>query len=133
MLAQITALFIDGAHGFGEDVVGLFDDVLSRLIEEIETKARIELANRLAPVGNAPVKVVRRLATDNEISVAGPLLRQSPRLNEADLIGVAQTKSTSAGARAQGVNVTPRPRARRRTLIPRHSNDTMFQAKTAPG
>ena len=93
MLAQITALFIDGAHGFGEDVVGLFDDVLGRLIEEIETKARAELANRLAPVGNAPVKVVRRLATDNEISVAGPLLRQSPRLNEADLIGIAQTKS----------------------------------------
>ena len=93
MLQQITALFIDGANGFGEDVVGLFDDVLSRLIDEIETKARTELANRLAPVGNAPVKVVRRLATDNEISVAGPLLRQSSRLNEADLIGIARTKS----------------------------------------
>jgi uncharacterized protein (DUF2336 family) len=93
MLAQITALFIDGAGGFGEDVVGLFDDVLSRLIEEIEIKARTELATRLAPVGNAPVKVVRRLATDNEISVAGPLLRQSSRLNDADLIGIAQTQS----------------------------------------
>jgi len=93
MLQQITALFIDGAEGFSEDVVGLFDNVLSRLIEEIETKARTELANRLAPVGNAPVKVVRRLATDNEIAVAGPLLRQSSRLNEADLIGIAQTKS----------------------------------------
>jgi uncharacterized protein (DUF2336 family) len=93
MLQQITALFIDGAEGFGEDVVGLFDDVLSRLIEEIEIKARTELAYRLAPVGNAPVKVVRRLATDNEISVAGPVLRRSSRLNDADLIGIAQSKS----------------------------------------
>src|SRR5262245_36568736 len=93
MLQQITALFIDGAEGFSEGLVGLFDDVLSRLIEEIETKARSELANRLAPVGNAPVKVVRRLATDKEISVAGPLLRRSSRLNEADLIGIAQTQS----------------------------------------
>ncbi|MFL5010091.1 DUF2336 domain-containing protein [Rhizobium sp.] len=93
MLQQITTLFIDGAGGFGEDAVGLFDDVLSRLIEEIEIKARIELANRLAPIGNAPVKVVRRLATDHEISVAGPVLRQSPRLNDADLIGIAQTRS----------------------------------------
>jgi uncharacterized protein (DUF2336 family) len=93
MLQQITALFIDGAEGFGEDLVRLFDDVLSRLIDEIEIKARTELAHRLAPVGNAPLKVVRRLASDNEISVAGPLLRQSSRLNEADLIGIAQTKS----------------------------------------
>jgi uncharacterized protein (DUF2336 family) len=93
MLQQITALFIDGAEGFSEGVVGLFDDVLSRLIEEIETKARTELADRLAPVGNAPVKVVRRLATDDEISVAGPLLRQSSRLNDSDLIGIAQSKS----------------------------------------
>jgi uncharacterized protein (DUF2336 family) len=93
MLQQISALFIDGAEGFGEDVVGLFDDVLGRLIEEIETKARTELANRLAPVRNAPIKVVRRLATDNEISVAGPLLRGSSRLDDADLIGIAQTKS----------------------------------------
>ncbi len=44
MLQQITALFIDGAEGFSEDLVGLFDDVLSRLIEEIESKARTELA-----------------------------------------------------------------------------------------
>jgi uncharacterized protein (DUF2336 family) len=93
MLQQITALFIDGAEGFSEDLVSLFDDVLSRLIEEIESKARTELANRLAPVGNAPVKVMRRLATDNEISVAGPVLRQSSRLNDADLIGIARTKS----------------------------------------
>ena len=93
MLQQITALFIDGAEGFSEGVVALFDDVLSRLIEEIETKARTELADRLAPVSNAPVKVVRRLATDDEISVAGPLLRQSLRLNDADLIGIARSKS----------------------------------------
>jgi uncharacterized protein (DUF2336 family) len=93
MLERITNLFIDGAAGFDEDVVGLFDDVLSCLIEEIETKARAELATRLAPVANAPVKVVRKLATDDEIAVAGPVLRQSSRLNEADLVGIARTKS----------------------------------------
>jgi len=92
MLERITNLFIDGAEGFGEDVIGLFDHVLSCLIEEIEVKARAELATRLAPVANAPVKVVRKLATDDEIAVAGPVLRQSPRLNDADLVGIAQSK-----------------------------------------
>jgi len=93
MLQRITTLFIDGASGFSEGVVGVFDHVLSYLIEEIETKARAELSSQLAPVPNAPVKVVRRLATDDEISVAGPVLRQSPRLMDADLIGIAETKS----------------------------------------
>jgi uncharacterized protein (DUF2336 family) len=93
MLERITALFIDGANGFGEDVVGLFDNVLSCLIEEIETKARAELSSRLAPMRNAPAKVVRKLANDEEISVAGPVLRQSPRLQDADLVGIAETKS----------------------------------------
>jgi uncharacterized protein (DUF2336 family) len=93
MLERITTLFIDGAEGFGEDVVGLFDHVLGCLIDEIETKARAELATRLAPVANAPVKLMRQLAADDEIAVAGPILRQSPRLNEVDLIGIAHTKS----------------------------------------
>jgi len=53
MLERITNLFIDGAEGFGEDVVGLFDHVLGCLIEEIEVKARAELATRLALVANA--------------------------------------------------------------------------------
>jgi uncharacterized protein (DUF2336 family) len=92
-LDRITTLFLDGADRFNEDHVALFDDVLGRLIEEIETKARAELSLRLAPVGNAPVQVVRTLAHDDDIAVAGPVLAQSPRLAETDLIGIARTKS----------------------------------------
>src|SRR5205823_5070106 len=73
--------------------VGLFDDVFGRLINEIEVKARAELSNRLAPVSNAPVQVVRRLAKDDDISVAGPILQHSQRLPESDLVHIAKTKS----------------------------------------
>src|SRR5436190_22723296 len=92
-LQRITALFLDGADRFSEDHVRLFDDVLGRLIEEIETKARSELSCRLAPVGNAPAQVVRKLAKDDDISVAGPVLQQSQRLADADLVDIAKTKS----------------------------------------
>src|SRR6266852_168344 len=90
-LERITALFLDGASRFNEDHVRLFDDVFVRLIDEIELKARAELANRLAPVGNAPAEVVSRLAKDNDISVAGPVLQQSRRLAESDLVEIAET------------------------------------------
>jgi len=73
--------------------VSLFDHVFSRLIVEIEAKARTELSHRLAPVGNAPVEVLRRLAHDDDIAIAGPVLEQSRRLAETDLVDIAQTKS----------------------------------------
>jgi len=92
-LQKITDLFLTGASHFNEDHVGLFDDVFSRLIAEIEIKARAELSNRLAPISNAPVQVVRRLAKDDDISVAGPILQHSPRLPESDLVHIAKTKS----------------------------------------
>jgi len=92
-LERITTLFLEGAPRFNEDHVRLFDDVLSRLIDEIEVKARAELSRRLAPVSNAPVEVVRTLAKDDDISVAGPVLQRSPRLDESDLVDIAQTKS----------------------------------------
>jgi uncharacterized protein (DUF2336 family) len=92
-LRRITAFFLDGASRFNEDHVRLFDEVLGRLIIEIETRARMELSHRLAPLGNAPPEVVRRLARDDDIAVAGPILAQSPRIAEADLVDIARTKS----------------------------------------
>src|SRR5262245_55857696 len=92
-LERITALFLNGADQFNEDHVALFDGVFTRLIEEIETKARAELSSRLAPVGNAPIEAVRRLAKDDDITVAGPVLEQSPRVPESELVDLARTKS----------------------------------------
>jgi uncharacterized protein (DUF2336 family) len=89
---RIANLFIDGAAHFNEDHIGLFDDVLCRLIVEIETKARAEMAHSLAPVGNAPAELMRKLASDDDIAVAGPVIAQSARLEEAELIELARTK-----------------------------------------
>jgi uncharacterized protein (DUF2336 family) len=110
-LQRITALFLDGASHYNDDHVDLFDDVFGLLIEEIETKARAELSSHLAPVSNAPVKVLRKLANDDDIAVAGPVLKLAPRLAEADLIGVARTKGQAhlhaiSGRRALGEAVT---------------------------
>ncbi len=91
-LRKITALFLGGADQFNDDHVRLFDDVFVMLIAEIESKARQELARRLAPIGNSPSEVIRRLAKDDDIMVAGPVLAQSPRLLTADLVEIASSK-----------------------------------------
>jgi uncharacterized protein (DUF2336 family) len=92
-LQRITALFLDGAESYSDRHIDLFDDVFSLLIAEIETRARAELSRHLAPVGNAPVNVLRTLANDDDIAVAGPVLEHAPRLAEADLVDVAKAKS----------------------------------------
>jgi uncharacterized protein (DUF2336 family) len=89
---RIAHLFVDGAPHFNEDHIGLFDDVLCRLVVEIEAKARAEMAQTLAPVTNAPTELIRKLANDDDIAVAGPVITQSTRLQETELVELAQTK-----------------------------------------
>jgi uncharacterized protein (DUF2336 family) len=91
-LQRITTLFLEGASLYKDEHVRLFDDVFNRLIDEIESKARAELSLRLAPLGNAPGELIGRLARDDDIMVAGPVLRQSRRLAETDLLEIAETK-----------------------------------------
>jgi uncharacterized protein (DUF2336 family) len=91
-LRRITTLFLEGAGSFKNDHVALFDDVIGRLIEEIEAKALAELARSIAPVANAPSGVVRTLARSDDIAVAGPVLKQA-KLDEPDLKYIAENKS----------------------------------------
>src|SRR5450759_4394205 len=91
-LRRITSLFLDGAPSFNEDHVALFDDVIGCLIKEIEVKALAELARRLAPVPNAPAGVVVTLAKNDNIAVAGPVLKQA-HIGDPDLKYIAETKS----------------------------------------
>lgn len=91
-LRRITDLFMSGAEHFNEVQVSVFDDVLLHLVKRMEAKAMAELSMRLAPVGNAPTEVVRKLARDDDITVAGPVLTQSAKLSSQDLVEIAKSK-----------------------------------------
>jgi uncharacterized protein (DUF2336 family) len=78
-----------------EEQILVFDQVLSHLIARLELNALVELSERLAPIHNAPIKVVNTLARDDEIAVAGPVLSLSDRLTAYDLIEIASAKSQS--------------------------------------
>jgi len=93
MLHQVTTLFIEHAELYSDEEIGFFDDVIARLAAEIETEARILLAERLASVRNAPRGVIRMLAFDDDDAVASPVLMHSERLDEAALIENANAKS----------------------------------------
>jgi len=92
ILSRVTDLFIHDAARYSPDQVRLFGDVMARLARGMGVEARARLAERLAPIANAPVDVIQLLALDDDASVAGPVLIQSKRLPERDLLLVAGSK-----------------------------------------
>jgi uncharacterized protein (DUF2336 family) len=90
---RVSELFLQGAASFRSDHVELFDGVLTSLVPHAEIEARADLAERLSLLANAPRGLVGQLAHEDEIAIAGPLLRRSPVIDEKMLIEIASVKS----------------------------------------
>jgi uncharacterized protein (DUF2336 family) len=92
-LWHTTDLLIAGTYT--EDEIWTFGEVIGILAGEIEMATRAQLAKRLARADNAPINVVKKLAFDDSIDVAGPILRHSERLDVKTLVANIRTKSQS--------------------------------------
>jgi uncharacterized protein (DUF2336 family) len=92
-LWHATDLLIAGRYS--DDEIWTFGEVIGRLADEIEVAARSQLAKRLANFDNAPINIIHKLAFDDSIDVAGPVLRESGQLDDNALIDNATTKSQS--------------------------------------
>src|SRR3954469_12736108 len=86
---RISELFLQSAASFGSDHVELFDGVLTSLVPHTELETRADLAERLSRLPNAPRALVGQLAHEDEIAIAGPLLRHSPVIDEKMLVEIA--------------------------------------------
>jgi uncharacterized protein (DUF2336 family) len=95
ILKSVTGLFMAGHSRITDEVTSVFDDVIVRLVDHVESRARVELSMDLAPIANAPDHVIRRLAADDDIRVAGPVLAQSPKLTDQNLVEIAESKGQS--------------------------------------
>ena len=89
---RISELFLEGAANFGSNHVDLFDGVLTSLVPHTELAARADLAERLSLLANAPRGLVGQLAHEDEIAIAGPLLRRSSVIDEKILLEIASVK-----------------------------------------
>ncbi|MCK1397903.1 DUF2336 domain-containing protein [Bradyrhizobium sp. 40] len=88
----ISQLFFQDAENLRPDVIDLFDNLLIDLVPHAELASRVDLAERFSRLNNAPRHLVSQLARENEIAVAGPVLRHSPVLDDAALVEIARLK-----------------------------------------
>jgi len=100
-LKRAADLFFSSAGSYASEQVELFDNVFERLIKTIEIRAiadisvRIALAEfseQLSHISQAPPSTVRRLARNDEISIAEPVLKESACLTTVDLVDLARHK-----------------------------------------
>jgi len=91
LMRGVTDMFFAG-DGHGATEMGLFDDVLTQLANEMEAAVRGELAERMAQSEAPPHGLIRKLARDESIEVARPVLQGSRALTDDDLLAVAHTR-----------------------------------------
>jgi uncharacterized protein (DUF2336 family) len=92
-LWHTTDLMITG--GYSNDEIWTFGEVIGRLADEIEVAARVQLSKRLARFDQAPINIIHKLAFDDEIEVAAPILRESEQLEPYALVANVCTKGQS--------------------------------------
>lgn len=95
MLRQVCDLFLAHAAACPAEQVKVFDEVMIRLMATLAREALIELSGKLAPVDNAPSNVTRRLASDSDMTIAGPILTRSNALSDKDLAAIVAEKGAS--------------------------------------
>jgi len=95
MLQQVTVLFLEGAESFTNEQLALFDTVFMALSKNTERKALIELSSRLTAANIAPPDIVKRLACDDDIAVAGPVLKSFDALFDDDVIEIGAKKGAA--------------------------------------
>ena len=86
-----TDVLITGRYT--DDEIWIFGELIGLLEQDIAVATRAQLAKRLARTDNAPVNIINKLAFDDSIDVAGPVLRQSERLDDRALVANARSKS----------------------------------------
>jgi len=85
-------LFHDGSATLTERERTMMEDILHRLVREMESAVRRIVADRLANEAHAPRALVNALAND-QIEVAWPILLRSRALEDTDLIEIIYHRS----------------------------------------
>jgi uncharacterized protein (DUF2336 family) len=93
VLRETADLFLSKSARYSDQHIKLFDNVMLKLLDHVDREVREYLSNRFGSLDYAPPGVVRHLANDDAIAIAGPVLQQSPCLNEEFLVGCAKCKS----------------------------------------
>ncbi len=92
-LAEVVGdLFVAGSEALSDKERALMQAILHRLIRDAESSVRRLISEKLASIPTVPRVLIKILAND-EIEVAGPVLKKSTVLQDVDLIEVIHKRT----------------------------------------
>lgn len=93
LLRRITDAYVEHADRCTPSEQYLFNEVVGKLIDRIADPDRVAAAGKLAQISRLPHGLAQKLASDGDINVARPIIRDYGALSERILIDVAKTGS----------------------------------------
>jgi uncharacterized protein (DUF2336 family) len=93
VMQRVTDLFVSNSGRLSDAQIAVFDDVMIRLLKETNDKARAKFGQLVAGLETAPPGIVRQLALDDSIEIAGPVLTRFDQIGADILVESATTKS----------------------------------------
>lgn len=88
-VSRIADLMVQRSDDLTPVQIAVFDEVIQRFSVVIETRARVDLAQKLCGLRKGPGRTLLMLAGDEDVAVAGPVLAGSPALADQDLVRIA--------------------------------------------
>ena len=92
LLENMTDLFLSPDARLSERERALMEEIIVKLVHEMEMQVRSELAERLAASDLAPKDLIVLLAND-AIAIARPVLQQSRLLQDSDLVEIVHLRT----------------------------------------
>lgn len=93
LIRNMAKLFVHVAERCDDEQIEKYDEILCKLSEVVELEARKYVSEAFSKLTRAPGTVVAKLAGDESIEVAGPILEFSPLLTDDDLIEIVSGRS----------------------------------------
>ncbi len=93
ILRQVMDVFLSNLDRLREDQISAFDAILVPLVRRIKLRTLVHLSQALSSIDHAPKETIRTLAFHDDPLVAAPVLQNSSRLSEKDLVEIANTRS----------------------------------------
>ena len=93
LLRQMTDMYFNGVGDHTSAEVFLFNEIVSKIVDTVARDGKIQIAANLATLPNFPRDIVHKLAEDDDIEIARPVLRGAAALTDDDLVTIASRAS----------------------------------------
>ncbi|MFO1184474.1 MAG: DUF2336 domain-containing protein [Bauldia sp.] len=93
LLSRLADVYAANATDVGAAESELFSDIFAKIIDSVSKVYRVKISNHMAPAASTPRDIAVRLANDDSIEVAAPMLEASPVLTDDDLVAIANSAS----------------------------------------